>query len=558
MKIRYGKPIIATSLVGQVNVPFVYSSSNTMNAWFVSATNHTVGNNVNLGTEQTFNQTQSHKYFVALKTSVPSINAINCNATGASSESYYTDTTNNIYTCKIYWTGSSSSRVLRGYYTSNGTAIVPTSGTNDWVVLLDLTELGLDALTAQQFYDKYKKYLSALATGKSIVIDSKSGNISYAKPVSLYSLWGDQSVLTATAATSSGNYVYLAKDGYSCQSVWNSNTSLTDFNTPITSGHKYILVVKQDRTNAGFNIVTTANGDKWRWTTASGTFYTGSNYYITYSYYVADADVTLKNFYQGGSHTSVLSWDLFVDLTDTFGAGSEPSAADFYTLYKGYLLDISSGEREVVGHAQPHIKLIPEIYQQVEYIQSGGTQYINTGYIAKVNNVNLELDMAWTGNTLGAFESFMGFMYSTSTVNPRMALHKYSSKLMFGANATTTSGVAPVKNERFVYRGDFTSGAQKLYKNGTQIATNSTTYDFSTNTCPVYIFARYCPNGMNYSSMRVYRARIYEGTALKMDFIPCYRKSDSVIGLYDTVTKTFFTNTGSGTFTKGNNTNILI
>ena len=194
---------------------------------------------------------------------------------------------------------------------------------------------------------------------------------------------------------------------------------------------------------------------------------------------------------------------------------------------------------------------LPSKYQEVEYIASSGTQYINTGYIAKVNNVKLELDMAWTGSSLGAFESFMGFMYSTSTVNPRMALHKYSSVLMFGANATTTSGVAPVKNERFVYRGDFTSGAQKLYKNGTQIATNSNTYDFSTNTCPVYIFARYCPNGMNYSTMRVYRAKIYEGTTLKMDFIPCYRKLDSAIGLYDKVTKQFYVNSGTGTFTKG-------
>lgn len=197
---------------------------------------------------------------------------------------------------------------------------------------------------------------------------------------------------------------------------------------------------------------------------------------------------------------------------------------------------------------------LPSKYQEVEYIASSGTQYINTGYIPKVNNVNLELDMAWTGNTIGAFETFMGFMYSTTQNNPRMGLHKYSSALMFGANATTTSAIAPVKNERFIYRGDFTSGAQKLYKNGTQITTNSTTYDFSTNTCPVYIFARYCPNSMNYSTIRVYRAKIYEGTTLKMDFIPCYRKSDNIIGLYDLANGTFYTNAGSGTFIKGKDT----
>lgn len=245
----------------------------------------------------------------------------------------------------------------------------------------------------------------------------------------------------------------------------------------------------------------------------------------------------------------------------------DDTITDYYVYYSGFQIEEKNHATAYVNGTRAdntivnfklHTTLLPPEYQQVEYIESSGTQYINTGYVAKVNNVSLELDMAWTGNTLGAFESFMGFMYSTSTVNPRMALHKYSSVLMFGANATTTSGVAPVKNERFVYKGDFTSGAQKLYKNGTQIATNSTTYNFSTNTCPVYIFARYCPNGMNYSTMRVYRAKIYEGTTLKMDFIPCYRKSDSVIGLYDIVNKVFYSNSGTGNFTKGNNNVIII
>lgn len=35
------------------------------------------------------------------------------------------------------------------------------------------------------------------------------------------------------------------------------------------------------------------------------------------------------------------------------------------------------------------------------------------------------------------------------------------------------------------------------------------------------------------------------------DLIPCYRKSDVEIGMYDLVSKTFLTNAGTGTFTKG-------
>lgn len=34
-------------------------------------------------------------------------------------------------------------------------------------------------------------------------------------------------------------------------------------------------------------------------------------------------------------------------------------------------------------------------------------------------------------------------------------------------------------------------------------------------------------------------------------FYPCYRKSDMAVGMYDTVSETFFANAGSGLFTKG-------
>ena len=195
---------------------------------------------------------------------------------------------------------------------------------------------------------------------------------------------------------------------------------------------------------------------------------------------------------------------------------------------------------------------MPSYYQPVEYIASSGTQYIDLDYICKTNNLNIELDMAWTGTNKGAFETFAGFMYSTSQVTPRIGLHKYSSKLMFGANATQSSGTEPAVNERFLYKGDFASGAQKLYKNGSQLTTTSTTYDFSTNTCPLYLFARYCPNSMNYATMKLYSCIIKEGTTTVRNLVPCYSQVTSEIGLYDLITKTFYTNSGTGNFTKGN------
>lgn len=38
-----------------------------------------------------------------------------------------------------------------------------------------------------------------------------------------------------------------------------------------------------------------------------------------------------------------------------------------------------------------------------------------------------------------------------------------------------------------------------------------------------------------------------------MELIPCYRKADNVVGLYDTISNNFLTNSGSGTFVAGPN-----
>lgn len=195
---------------------------------------------------------------------------------------------------------------------------------------------------------------------------------------------------------------------------------------------------------------------------------------------------------------------------------------------------------------------IPSYLQQLDYIASSGSQYINLDYICKTNNLNIELDMAWTGSSTGAFETFIGFMQSTSQTVPRIGLHKYSSALMFGADATTTSGISLTANERFIYKGDFTSGAQKLYKNGSQIANNTTSYNFTSNTCPLYLFARYCPNSMNYATMRLYSCIIKEGTSIVKQLIPCYNIMTEEIGLYDLISKNFYTNAGTGKFIKGN------
>ena len=44
---------------------------------------------------------------------------------------------------------------------------------------------------------------------------------------------------------------------------------------------------------------------------------------------------------------------------------------------------------------------------------------------------------------------------------------------------------------------------------------------------------------------------LYDGDNLIREYIPCYRKSDGKIGMYDMASGQFFTNAGTGEFLKG-------
>ena len=55
----------------------------------------------------------------------------------------------------------------------------------------------------------------------------------------------------------------------------------------------------------------------------------------------------------------------------------------------------------------------------------------------------------------------------------------------------------------------------------------------------------------NVPAMRLYAFKLYDNGVLVRNYVPCYRKSDNVVGLYDTVNNKFYINKGSGTFKYG-------
>ena len=77
------------------------------------------------------------------------------------------------------------------------------------------------------------------------------------------------------------------------------------------------------------------------------------------------------------------------------------------------------------------------------------------------------------------------------------------------------------------------------------------TNNFTTNNMTIFKAAT-APSQYYDCNIRIYYCKIWDNNILFRNFIPCYRKSDNVAGLYDLVNGVFYTNAGTGTFIKGN------
>lgn len=188
---------------------------------------------------------------------------------------------------------------------------------------------------------------------------------------------------------------------------------------------------------------------------------------------------------------------------------------------------------------------IPEEYQEIEYLESNGTQYIDTGYFANINTrVVAKLfttevaNKNWFGGSvIGSGATADGFAFNSMSEN--------SIEYLFGNSGWNTETVYDATNSLIAL--DFSN--QYIYINSDTAARPQVT-TFTEQTLSLCLFAR--NGGSANISGRIYAFEIYEGSTLVRNFIPCYRKEDNVAGFYDMVNGVFYQNAGTGTFIKGN------
>lgn len=179
-------------------------------------------------------------------------------------------------------------------------------------------------------------------------------------------------------------------------------------------------------------------------------------------------------------------------------------------------------------------------YTAVSYIESSGTQYIDTGvYVTQDYRVECDVELTATVSTATVF----GHYISTSD---RFAVHAVSSATKWRAWA---SGIQQDLTESCAGRHII-----KLDSSSLTTSTGSLTFSGAafTATIPMYIFALNHTGAVKYpTSMRLYSFKVYNGDQLVRDYVPCYKNSTGVVGLYDMANKKFYANAGTGSFAVG-------
>lgn len=183
---------------------------------------------------------------------------------------------------------------------------------------------------------------------------------------------------------------------------------------------------------------------------------------------------------------------------------------------------------------------LPSGYTQLEYIQSSGAQYIDTGFKPNQNTV-VRADIAHDLSSRTCW--IFGARNGTNVDAFGFLTYKGAYRADYGTATTSLSGTPT---------GRFTIEMNKnsVKIDGAVIAT-AAAQTFSTN-YPIYLFANNNAGASaGFSITKIYSCEIYNGGVLVREFIPCRRNSDNALGMYDTVYGMFYQNAGSGAFIGG-------
>lgn len=339
--------------------------------------------------------------------------------------------------------------------------------------------------------------------------------------------------------------------------AWSGSTRIVgEFSTPATgsNGTKLFVATQGDSSMPGFTYLYIDTSNQMVGSNVTvGSYTIGTNTVdVTYQtsttsniYITAWSDVywactfRYKNFKIYNGNTLLRNYIPCYRKSDGVGG--------LYDLVNGVFYSSNGSSAYLKG---PEVEIeLPAAYQQVESITAHGDVYFDTSYTCGTGT-SCRIDYlddnsegsVWANYFYTPFYRFIRYSGTNfGTVEYRIS----------GTNLGYSHLPASTYNTRHVF--EFTK-QQVLDENGSVLATHAqTTTDSWSADKHLILFRGYYYNDWDvYGCYTLYNFRVYENNVLTRNYIPCYRKSDNKIGLYDTVVGAFITSTGTGTLTKGN------
>lgn len=169
-------------------------------------------------------------------------------------------------------------------------------------------------------------------------------------------------------------------------------------------------------------------------------------------------------------------------------------------------------------------------YNLLNYIESTGTQYIDTGIIPN-NNTVVKISIKKSGDIID-YERLCG------VVNDFELLRNNTLNFIFRADNTNIYDDIDISNEKFKVlqfgKGNIFINNNIVYSYSNRFSTDKNLYLFHSN------------GSDRYGSFKLQYCKIYENDELIRNFLPVL--NDNIPCLYDTVTDKYFYNQGTGEF----------
>lgn len=211
---------------------------------------------------------------------------------------------------------------------------------------------------------------------------------------------------------------------------------------------------------------------------------------------------------------------------------------------------------------------LPKGYQKLDYIESTGTQYIDTGYCWTSEVTKIYMDANVISNSanqslFGNEEPFSEGRYFSIVPHGSNGSYGY----YVGSNAPLRSGIATC-TVGMRFNMECTTDANKLFtlKVNDVVKTTATysgtvmAYTNTTSTAAdrgrIYIFCNHNSSSggvgpiQNVGGMRLYSFKMYNNGKIVRDFVPC-KNSSGTVGLFDMVYQTFYSSPDGTAFKAG-------